>query len=322
METVLTLSFENYKIVNVLLGERDKHLQILEKIYDIEILPKGTTLQLRGSKRKCEEASLCLNQLYLIVENGLPICSQDIVAATNILRESPNVSLREVMLDFATSSPGKTPVGPKTLTQRKYIAAIRSNDFVFGWGPAGTGKTYIAMAMAVSALSKKEVDRIILTRPAVEAGERLGFLPGNLIEKVDPYLRPLYDALHDMIDHTKAQEYLQNGKIEVAPLAFMRGRTLSRSFVILDEAQNSTAEQMKMFLTRVGYDSKVVVTGDITQIDLPANRTSGLTEALTILRPIEGIAFIEFSERDVVRHPLIKKIIAAYENNSRVRPSE
>jgi phosphate starvation-inducible PhoH-like protein len=214
-------------------------------------------------------------------------------------------------------SPGKRPITPKTLGQKEYVQAIRSHDIVFGIGPAGTGKTYLAMAMAVAAFHKKEVRRIILARPAVEAGEKLGFLPGDLYEKVNPYLRPLHDALHDMIDLEKASRMIQRGDIEVAPLAFMRGRTLNDSFVILDEAQNTTSDQMKMFLTRLGYSSKAVITGDITQIDLPEGTLSGLVEAREILGHIEGIAVTMFTEQDVVRHPLVQEIIKAYEN----RPS-
>jgi phosphate starvation-inducible PhoH-like protein len=230
------------------------------------------------------------------------------------LSEDDRIKLKDIFLDTVYITAKKRPVIPKSQTQKEYIDAIRSSDMVFGVGPAGTGKTYLAMAMAVAAFSKGKVDRIILTRPAVEAGEALGFLPGDLAQKVDPYLRPLYDALHDMMQFEKVSNLIERGVIEVAPLAFMRGRTLNDSFVILDEAQNTTSEQMKMFLTRIGFSSKAVITGDITQIDLPVGKPSGLIEAKDILQGIEGIKFIFFSKKDVVRHGLVQKIIKAYED--------
>jgi phosphate starvation-inducible PhoH-like protein len=236
------------------------------------------------------------------VEYGLRILSAD-----------RNARLREIFLDTIYISAHKRTIAPKSIAQKDYIDAIRKNDIVFGIGPAGTGKTYLAMAMAVAALAKNEIMRIVLTRPAVEAGERLGFLPGDLAEKVNPYLRPLYDALNDMVDVDRARRYMERGTIEVAPLAFMRGRTLNDAFVILDEAQNTTHEQMKMFLTRLGYGSKAVITGDVTQTDLPAGRDSGLVEAREILKDVSGIRFVAFTERDVVRHRLVQAIVAAYD---------
>ena len=237
--------------------------------------------------------------------------------AIRILSSDRNAKLRDIFLDTVFISAHKRVITPKSVAQKAYIDAIRGYDIVFGIGPAGTGKTYLAMAMAVAELMKNSFSRIILTRPAVEAGEKLGFLPGDLAEKVNPYLRPLYDALHDMVDFDRARKLVERGTIEVAPLAFMRGRTLNDSFVILDEAQNTTTEQMKMFLTRLGYGSKAVITGDVTQVDLPAGKLSGLKEAQAILRDIPGIEFVTFTERDVVRHPLVQQIITAYERAER-----
>jgi phosphate starvation-inducible PhoH-like protein len=247
-----------------------------------------------------------------VIKNGHPVYSTDVDFAIRILMDNQSVNLREVFLDTIPISTKKRIITPKSLNQKKYIDAIRKCDMVIAIGPAGTGKTYLAMAMAVAALMNKEIERIILTRPAVEAGEKLGFLPGDIVEKVNPYLRPLYDALHDMMDFEKASRLIQHGVIEVAPLAFMRGRTLNNSFIILDEAQNTTSEQMKMFLTRMGFDSKVVITGDITQVDLPTEKTSGLIEIQEILNSIPGIRFIYFSSIDVVRHPLVQDIVDAY----------
>jgi phosphate starvation-inducible PhoH-like protein len=251
--------------------------------------------------------------LYGLIKEGYPIHANDIDYAVRVLSGNDRADLKKIFLDTVFITSKKTTIAPKSPAQKEYIDAIRKYDIVFGIGPAGTGKTYLAMAMAVSALTKGLVNRIILTRPAVEAGEELGFLPGDLAEKVDPYLRPLYDALHDMMRFEKAANLMQKGAIEVAPLAFMRGRTLNDSFIILDEAQNTTPEQMKMFLTRIGYNSKAVITGDITQIDLPVGRTSGLIQAKNILQAIGGIRFVFFSKLDVVRHKLVQDIIKAYE---------
>jgi phosphate starvation-inducible PhoH-like protein len=253
------------------------------------------------------------------LKEGYPIYPKDIDYAVNVLSEDDRVKLKEIFLDTIYVTFKKGSIAPKSPAQKEYIDAIRNFDVVFGIGPAGTGKTYLAMAMAVSALTKGEVNRIILTRPAVEAGEALGFLPGDLAEKVDPYLRPLYDALHDMMTFEKVSSLIEEGVIEVAPLAFMRGRTLNDSFIILDEAQNTTSEQMKMFLTRIGFSSKAVITGDITQIDLPVEKLSGLVEAKNILKRIEGIKFVFFSKKDIVRHRLVREIVKAYENQAASR---
>ncbi|MGD8303583.1 MAG: PhoH family protein, partial [Desulfobacterales bacterium] len=266
-----------------------------------------------------------LEQLYGLLKEGYPVHANDIDYAIRVLSGNDRADLKKIFLDTVFITSKKTTISPKSPAQKEYIDAMRNYDIVFGIGPAGTGKTYLAMAMAVSALTKGIVDRIILTRPAVEAGEELGFLPGDLAEKVDPYLRPLYDALHDMIRFEKVANLMQKGAIEVAPIAFMRGRTLNDSFIILDEAQNTTPEQMKMFLTRIGFNSKAVITGDITQIDLPAERTSGLIQAKNILQGIEALKFVFFSKLDVVRHRLVQDIINAYEQfeaekeNDRIR---
>ena len=251
--------------------------------------------------------------LYGLLKKGYPLYPNDIDYAIRMVSDDRNVNLEDIFLDAVYISSKKKVVTPKSLAQKRYIDAIRSRDLVIGIGPAGTGKTYLAMAMAVAFLMKQEVERIVLTRPAVEAGEKLGFLPGDIAEKVNPYLRPLYDALHDMMDFERALKLMERGVIEVAPLAFMRGRTLNDSFVILDEAQNTGSEQMKMFLTRLGFHSKAVITGDITQVDLPETKISGLIEVQSILKGIEGIEFVYFSEKDVVRHPLVQDIIKAYD---------
>ncbi len=256
-----------------------------------------------------------MRQLYSLLEKGYPVYASDVDYAIRILSGDNRAKLQDIFLDTIYISAHKRTITPKSIAQKAYIDAIRRYDIVFGIGPAGTGKTYLAMAMAVAELMKNNYVRIILTRPAVEAGEKLGFLPGDLAEKVNPYLRPLYDALHDMVDFDRARKMVERGTIEVAPLAFMRGRTLNDSFVILDEAQNTTPEQMKMFLTRLGYGSKAVITGDATQIDLPAGKASGLKEAARILRGVQGIRFVTFTEKDVARHHLVQEIIAAYERD-------
>ena len=273
----------------------------------------GTSLKISGAHAEQALAGKVISELYEILKHGHPIYPSDVEYAIRILRGDRNAELKDIFLDTIYVSANKRVISPKSINQKLYIDAIRAHDIVFGIGPAGTGKTYLAMAMALAALMKNQVTRMVLCRPAVEAGEKLGFLPGDLAEKVNPYLRPLYDALHDMVDFDRARRMLERGTIEVAPLAFMRGRTLNDSFIILDEAQNTTSEQMKMFLTRLGYNSKAVITGDVTQIDLPSGKLSGLKEASIVLGATTGISFIRFNDRDVVRHRLVQSIIKAYE---------
>jgi len=298
-----------------LFGHHDRHLKLIEDELGVRLSARGEELTLDGLPEAVRQAERILLELASLTNEGIALQAEDVTHALSTLRQSPEVSLKEVLGNAATIVTKKRFVGPKSPTQKSYIEAIEQHDIVIAIGPAGTGKTYLAMAMAVSALTKKEVSRIILARPAVEAGEKLGFLPGDMYEKVNPYLRPLYDALFDMMDMERANRLIERGDIEIAPLAFMRGRTLNDSFVILDEAQNATAEQMKMFLTRLGFHSKVVVTGDITQVDLPNDRVSGLIEVKEILRDINGIEFIYFDETDVVRHRLVQDIIKAYDRH-------
>ncbi|MBW1765144.1 MAG: PhoH family protein [Deltaproteobacteria bacterium] len=297
----------------MLCGEQNSHIKLIEKKVGISINLRGNNLTLKGGDWEVELVERVLAQLYELIRNDYPVYINDVGYAIRILSSDLSTDLKKIFLDKVYIASKKMVITPKTINQKGYIDCIRRFDIVFGIGPAGTGKTYLAMAMAVASLMKKEVNRIVLARPAVEAGERLGFLPGDLYEKVNPYLRPLYDALHDMIDFDDASHLLEKGVIEVAPLAFMRGRTLNDSFVILDEAQNATAEQMKMFLTRLGFSSKAVITGDVTQTDLPHEKTSGLVEARELLRGIKGIKFVSFTRDDVVRHPLVQEIIDAYE---------
>ncbi|MDY7034222.1 MAG: PhoH family protein [Thermodesulfobacteriota bacterium] len=313
-EDVIKLHFDNNNLLKTLLGEHNGNLQYLGKTLGIRINVKGNEIVIHGEYYATKVAEKVLNELYSLLEAGYPVYPNDIDYAIRIVSNNSSANLQEIFLDTVYISSRKRIITPKSLCQKTYIDAIRKFDIVFGIGPAGTGKTYLAMAMAISFLMNKRIDRIVLARPAVEAGEKLGFLPGDLYEKVNPYLRPLYDALHDMMDFGRASDLVQKGIIEVAPLAFMRGRTLNDSFVILDEAQNTTSEQMKMFLTRLGYNSKAVITGDITQIDLPSGKVSGLVEAQGILKGIDGIHFTHFSEKDVVRHRLVQNIIRAYEN--------
>jgi phosphate starvation-inducible PhoH-like protein len=308
------LIFSDIKLASQLFGEYNSNLKRIAELTDVSIHARGNTIFIQGDTIAENLAKTILNQLYGLLKDGYPIYPNDVEYAVRILSSDDRVKLKDIFLDTVYITSKKRPVIPKSQAQKEYIDAIRSSDMVFGIGPAGTGKTYLAMAMAVAAFSKGKVNRIILTRPAVEAGEALGFLPGDLAQKVDPYLRPLYDALHDMMQFEKVTNLIEQGVIEVAPLAFMRGRTLNDSFVILDEAQNTTSEQMKMFLTRIGFSSKAVITGDITQIDLPADKPSGLIEAKDILQEIKGIKFIFFSKQDVVRHGLVQKIIKAYED--------
>jgi len=312
-----TLRFANPTHFRALLGQHDEHVRLVEREVGVRIDVGDGTLAIHGDRVETELAARVLDQLYGLIEQGYPIYGSDVEYGIRILSGDHAANLRDIFLDTVFISASRHTITPKSIAQKAYIDAIRNFDIVFGIGPAGTGKTYLAMAMAVAELMKNNFNRIVLCRPAVEAGERLGFLPGDLAEKVNPYLRPLYDALNDMVDFDRARKLIERGTIEVAPLAFMRGRTLNDSFVILDEAQNTTTEQMKMFLTRLGYGSKAIITGDVTQIDLPAGKQSGLKEAQALLRGIQGIRFVTFTERDVVRHPLVQEIISAYDRAER-----
>jgi phosphate starvation-inducible PhoH-like protein len=307
------MTFPDNQLVGMLCGEHNAHLHVLEKKIGLSVNVRGNGINLQGSDWEIALAENVLIQLYELLENDYPIYVNDVEYAVRILSGDKSAKLNKIFLDKVYISSHKKVITPKSINQKQYIDSIRRFDIVFGIGPAGTGKTYLAMAMAIASLVKKEMNRVVLARPAVEAGEHLGFLPGDLYEKVNPYLRPLYDALHDMMDFENVSRLIQRGVIEVAPLAFMRGRTLNDSFVILDEAQNATTEQMKMFLTRLGFSSKAVITGDVTQTDLPQGKTSGLIEARDLLKEIEGIKFIYFSREDVIRHHLVQEIIDAYE---------
>jgi phosphate starvation-inducible protein PhoH and related proteins len=307
-----TLQFENGRALQNLYANDLRLLQTLEEKLDLKVTTRDGWLRLEGERNNIEKARQLFGQLEAARQRGMQIHRHEFQYALDIVSGRSQESLGQLAKVQILGSSRRTPISPKTTQQLTYVQAIQASDIVFGIGPAGTGKTYLAMAMAVEALKREAVKRVILTRPAVEAGEALGFLPGDLQEKIFPYLRPLYDALYDMISAEEIQKFMDRGVIEIAPLAYMRGRTLNDAFVILDEAQNTTREQMFMFLTRLGADSKCVVTGDQTQIDLPANKTSGLIEALQALRAVAGIEFIEFSERDVVRHSLVKSIINAY----------
>ena len=307
------LTFKNIETTRRLFGDYNKNLRQIGDELGLSIDARGNTVRITGDATDAALAQKILAQLYDLLKDGYPLYSNDIDYAIRLLSSDDNINLKTIFLDTVYITSKKRSITPKSKAQKEYIDAIRNYDIVFGIGPAGTGKTYLAMAMAVAALAKKLVSRIVLTRPAVEAGETLGFLPGDLAEKVNPYLRPLYDALHDMMRFEKASRLIETGIIEVAPLAFMRGRTLNDAFIILDEAQNTTSKQMKMFLTRIGFNSKAVITGDITQTDLPPEQPSGLIEAKNILDQVAGIEMVFFSKRDVVRHRLVQKIIMAYE---------
>lgn len=316
-----TLHFQNDRIAQQLYNNDPRNLQALEQQLGVKATSREGWIKLEGEPEAIERA----RHLFLLLEDslnaGTPVRQREFTHALNIVRQEGVAALKEIMSERIQTSDRKASVTAKTLGQKKYVDAIRRHDVTFGVGPAGTGKTYLAVAMALAALREGRVSRIILTRPAVEAGEALGFLPGDLYEKIMPYLRPLHDALHDMLPAEELEKHTERGIIEIAPLAYMRGRTLNHAFVILDEAQNSTTEQMFMFLTRLGINSKAVITGDETQVDLPAQKQSGLLEAHRVLRGTEGIAIIEFTRRDVVRHPLVQRIIAAYEEHrGKARP--
>jgi len=306
-------SVEISRGIESLFGTRDENVRLLENNLNVRIQLLADSLEIEGEEADVARVEDILEDYVSLVKAGHRFTNGDVNSYLRVVTEDPEVSLRDLVSSGRQRNFGKKPIAPKSVNQRRYLEAIERNDLVFGIGPAGTGKTYLAVAMGVSALVAKRVSRIILTRPAVEAGERLGFLPGTLQEKVDPYLRPLYDALYDMLEVEKVDKFLERSVIEVAPLAFMRGRTLNDSFIIMDEAQNCTPEQMKMILTRQGWNSKMVVTGDVTQIDLPAGKRSGLLEAVEVLRGVDGMRFIYFDERDVVRHPLVQRIVKAYE---------
>ena len=299
--------------IESLFGTRDENLRLLEAGLGITARLANDALEVEGEAAPVGRADAILRDYFDLVKEGVVFRNGDLNSMLRVVTGDPEVTLRGLVESGRQRTFGKKVLSPRTVMQRRYLDAIDRNDLVFGIGPAGTGKTYLAVAMAVQALVSKKVTRIVLTRPAVEAGEKLGFLPGTLKEKIDPYLRPLYDALYDMLEGDRVEKLLERTAIEVAPLAFMRGRTLNDSFIILDEAQNSTSEQMKMVLTRQGFNSKMVVTGDITQIDLPHGRRSGLLDAADILRGVEGISFVRFDERDVVRHPLVQRIVRAYD---------
>ena len=311
-----TLTLRNDQEAQALFGRHDQHLRRIEQVLGVTVVSRGPEVKVSGQDIAIANAMKLFEDLLVIVRSGAPLHKEDLDYALRAMQDPRLIQLRQVYQERIEVPSKRRFVIPRTPGQKAYVDAMRSYDIVFGIGPAGTGKTYLAMAVAVEHLVKGDVSRIILTRPAVEAGERLGYLPGDLSEKINPYLRPLYDALYEMMEVDMIQRYLGRGIIEVAPLAYMRGRTLNDSFIILDEAQNTTSEQMKMFLTRLGFDSKVVITGDVTQVDLPTDRISGLIQVQTLLADIAGIKFAHFSDQDVVRHELVQEIIRAYERNN------
>jgi phosphate starvation-inducible protein PhoH and related proteins len=317
--TTQRLTLDSEVDLGALLGRNDENLRLLEAELALRIVARGNEITLRGDERQVARGTRIVEELLARLGAGLPAQASDVRAALRVLADDEGADLKEIFLDAIPVPSRKKQITPKTLNQKRYVEAIRAHDIVVGIGPAGTGKSYLAMAMAVSALTRRDVSRIILTRPAVEAGERLGFLPGDMYEKVHPYLRPLYDALYDMMEPEKAATMTERGAIEIAPLAYMRGRTLNDAFIVLDEAQNTTSEQMKMFLTRLGFNSRMVITGDITQVDLPSSRASGLIEIQSVLKNIAGIRFVYFTEKDVVRHELVSEIVRAYDEWSRRR---
>lgn len=302
-----------------LFGSFDENIKLIEKEFDVSVVSRGSELKVTGEAENVQKGVRAVSGLLMLINRGEPLSEQNVRYILTLVNDNNEDKLEQMTADCVCITSKGKPVKPKTLGQKKYIETIRKNTITIGVGPAGTGKTYLAVALAVTAFRAKEINRIILTRPAVEAGEKLGFLPGDLQSKVDPYLRPLYDALFDMLGAENFHKHQERGDIEVAPLAYMRGRTLDDSFIILDEAQNTTAEQMKMFLTRLGFNSKMVVTGDVTQIDLPDGKRSGLKEAVRILKNVEGIGTVRFTEKDVVRHKLVQEIIKAYEKQEEDR---
>lgn len=313
------LSIDRMENAVSLFGSFDENIRLIESEFSVTVLNRGSDLKISGEAENVAKATTAIERLLALINKGEALSDQNVRYVISLVKDGEEDKLMSLSGDCVCITSKGKPVKPKTLGQKKYVEAIRKNTIVLGAGPAGTGKTYLAVAMAVTAFRAKEVNRIILTRPAVEAGEKLGFLPGDLQQKVDPYLRPLYDALFDMLGAEAFARYQERGSIEVAPLAYMRGRTLDDSFIILDEAQNTTCEQMKMFLTRLGFNSKMVVTGDVTQIDLPDGKRSGLTDAMRILRNVPDISINTFTEKDVVRHKLVQDIIKAYEKNEEKR---
>jgi len=313
--TTETLHFEDARFVQHLLGGDPRNLQVLEERLGVKAVSREGWIKLEGPAADLERARNFFQLMESAIRGGSAVRTREFKQALSVVQSEGVAALKDLYAERITTSAKKSQVTPKTTGQKRYVEAIRHHDITFGIGPAGTGKTYLAVAMALAALREEKIARIVLTRPAVEAGEALGFLPGDLYEKITPYLRPLHDALHDMLPAEEIQKHMERGIIEVAPLAYMRGRTLNNAFIILDEAQNSTGEQMFMFLTRLGYNARTVITGDVTQIDLPPHKHSGLLEAQRALRDIDGIAMIEFQKKDVVRHPLVQRIIAAYEEH-------
>lgn len=311
------ITFQNLALTQELFGHHNHNLDKICEAFEVQINTRGNSILIKGEPKNTALSQELINQLYSLLEQNIRFSDADIDAAINTLKNNNTSQLKELFTTTVYKTVRNRPITPRNPTQQQYVNAIRKNDLIFSIGPAGTGKTYLAMALAMAAFSRGDVKRIVLTRPAVEAGEALGFLPGDLAQKINPYLRPLYDALYDMMDFEKAQVLIEQETIEIAPLAFMRGRTLNDAFVILDEAQNTTSEQMKMFLTRIGYGSKAIVTGDITQIDLPTGKKSGLVEAKGLLNKIKGIDFIFFDKKDVVRHRLVSNIIEAYEKKQK-----
>lgn len=317
MADIIERSVEFYTIEHAMniFGNYDENIKIIEDAFKIKVLTRGTSMKISGEPESVSKAETILNKLLDIAKQGQSITRQNVLYLVGLSNEQQIEKADEILTDYVCLTAKGKQIKYKTHGQKIYVDAMKKNDIVFGIGPAGTGKTFLAVAMAVTAFRNKEVDRIILTRPAVEAGEKLGFLPGDLQNKVDPYLRPLYDGLYEIMGADLYMKYLERGMIEIAPLAYMRGRTLDNSFIILDEAQNTTPEQMKMFLTRIGFNSKAVITGDITQVDLPGDKKSGLREVTNILSGIDGISFVNLSEKDVVRHELVQKIILAYDKH-------
>ena len=309
------IELDSVEVAAAVFGNCDRNIRLLEHEFSVTAVCRGTQLRLSGEPANVAAANRAVEGMLLLMENHTPLEDQTVRYCISLAHDGAEKRVKELTEDFVTVTVKGRPIRPKTLGQKEYLNAIRSNAITFGVGPAGTGKTYLAVAKAVKAFKAKEISRIVLTRPAVEAGEKLGFLPGDMKEKLDPYLQPLYDALNDMIPPVKLQKFLEEGTVQIAPLAYMRGRTLDNAFVILDEAQNTTLSQIKMFLTRMGRSARFIVTGDVTQIDLPRKSDSGLVRTMEILRGVDGIGIVEFDKRDIVRHPLVKHIVEAFDRN-------